>query len=168
MKFREQEVIEAVKRVLEENQSIQESAKLIGMSKSNLQEYVYRAREHGYSCLNKSNQNRHYDGAFKVHVVEYARKNNLSNNAASAHFNLAKSVVKRWERIYLEEGAEALFQERRGRKTLSEKKRGHPPKLDKQVKEDLIAENQRLRMENEFLKKLNALVLEREKHENKK
>lgn len=31
----------------------------------------------------------------------------------------------------------------------------------KKVEEDLIAENQRLRMENEYLKKLDALVRER-------
>ena len=41
-------------------------------------------------------------------------------------------------------------------------------KLSKEVKEDLIAENQRLRMENEYLKKLNALVQERIKRESKK
>jgi transposase len=40
--------------------------------------------------------------------------------------------------------------------------------LNKKVEEDLIAENQRLRMENEYLKKLNALVQERIKRENKK
>ena len=41
-------------------------------------------------------------------------------------------------------------------------------KLSKEVEEDLISENQRLRMENEYLKKLNALVQERIKRENKK
>ena len=41
-------------------------------------------------------------------------------------------------------------------------------KLNKDVEEDLIAENQRLRMENEYLKKLNALVQKRIKRENKK
>ena len=38
-------------------------------------------------------------------------------------------------------------------------------KLNKQTEEDLIAEVQRLRMENEYLKKLNALIQEREKSE---
>lgn len=55
--------------------------------------------------------------------------------------------IQRWERIYLEEGAEGLIKERRGRGS-----KGISPKLDKKVEEDLIAENQRLRMEIEYLK----------------
>ena len=43
-----------------------------------------------------------------------------------------------------------------------------PPKLDKKIEEDLIAENQRLRMENEYLKKLSALVRKRMLKEEKK
>ena len=79
------------------------------------------------------------------------------------------NVVKRWERIFLEEGAEGLMKERRGRgNPLSDKKRGRPPKLDKKVEEDLIAENQRLRMEIEYLKKLDALVQKRIQEEEKK
>ena len=78
-------------------------------------------------------------------------------------------LVQRWERIYLEEGAEGLMKERRGRGLTAEgKKRGRPPKLDKKVEEDLIAENQRLRMEIEYLKKLSALVLAEERENGKK
>ena len=40
------------------------------------------------------------------------------------------------------------------------------PKLSKETEEDLIAEVQRLRMENEYLKKLNALVQQRIAREN--
>ncbi len=78
-----------------------------------------------------------------------------------------KNIVKRWERIFLEEGAEGLMKERRGKNNTSGK-RGRPPKLDKKVEEDLIAENQRLRMEIEYLKKLSALVLAEEQKNGKK
>ena len=74
-----------------------------------------------------------------------------------------------WRCIFLEEGAEGLMKERRGRGLTAEgKKRGRPPKLDKKVEEDLIAENQRLRMEIEYLKKLSALVLAEERENDKK
>ena len=77
--------------------------------------------------------------------------------------------LKKWERIFLEEGAEGLMKERRGRgNPLNDKKRGRPPKLDKKDEEDLIAENQRLRMEIEYLKKLSALVLAEERKNGKK
>lgn len=43
--------------------------------------------------------------------------------------------------------------------------KGRPSKLEKKVKEDLIAEVQRLRTETAYLKKLNALVAERVRRE---
>lgn len=77
--------------------------------------------------------------------------------------------IQRWERIFLEEGAEGLMKERRGRACkASVTNKGRPPKLDKNVEEDLIAENQRLRMEIEYLKKLSALVLAEEQKSGKK
>ena len=72
-------------------------------------------------------------------------------------------TLRNWERIYLEEGAEGLMRERRGRGS-----KGRPPKFDKKVEEDLIAENQGLRMEIEYLKKLSALVLAEERENGKK
>lgn len=60
-----------------------------------------------------------------------------------------------------------MYEERRGRPQKMKFKE-NKKKLNKDIEEDLIAENQRLRMENEYLKKLNALVQERIKRENKK
>ena len=89
--------------------------------------------------------------------------NHLSATETANHFKLgAVDVVLKWERIYYEEGPQGLYIERRGRsKNMSSKPR--KKNLNKEVEDDLIAENQRLRMENEYLKKLNALVQEREK-----
>ena len=71
--------------------------------------------------------------------------------------------IKSWERIYLEEGAEGFRVERRGRGST-----GRPKKLPKEVEEDLLAEVQRLRAENEYLKNLQALVLEDERRQRRK
>jgi len=115
-----------------------------------------------------------YSPEFKICVIMDMREHHLSYSETmrkyfphteSKNFNF----LKRWERIFLEEGAEGLMKERRGRgNPLSDKKRGRPPKLDKKVEEDLIAENQRLRMEIEYLKKLSALVLAEERKNGKK
>ena len=105
-----------------------------------------------------------YDGKFKVEAVETMRNENLSYKETTRRFGLRSDTqIKQWERIYLEEGKEALLVERRGRAcAASGTQKGRKPKLDKKVEEDLIAENQRLRMEIDYLKKLNALVLEEE------
>ena len=76
-------------------------------------------------------------------------------------------TVGKWERIYYEEGPQGLLLDRRGRKS---KMSSDKPKkkLNQETEEDLIAEVQRLRMENEYLKKLQALVQERIARENGK
>lgn len=104
-----------------------------------------------------------YSGEFKQNVIEYMHTNHLSYQETAIKFNLSNdSVVSRWERIYYEEGPQALYQEKRGRKkNMSSKPR--KKKLSKEVEEDLIEEVQRLRMENAYLKKLQALVQERTK-----
>lgn len=100
-----------------------------------------------------------FSGKFKQKVIEDVRKNHLSYSEAMQKYGIGgKMSIQRWERIYLEEGPEGLCIERRGRGS-----RGRPPELDKQVKKDLITENQRLRAENDYLKKLHALVLEEER-----
>lgn len=104
-----------------------------------------------------------YSGEFKQQAVEFMRESNLSCRDAGVKFGIGKSMINRWERIYLEEGPEALHTERRSKASNTcNSSIGRPPKMSKQIEEDLITENQRLRMENEYLKKLNALIREKE------
>ena len=107
--------------------------------------------------------NKRYTPEFKQLVVETMREEGLSLSETMRRFNInCLGIIKRWERIYLEEGKEGFYIERRGRKSTC-----RPKKLKKEVEEDLISEVQRLRAENAYLKKLNALVSERVRQEKK-
>ena len=120
-------------------------------------------------------ENKRYSTEFKMCVIMDMREHRLSyketvrkywEGSKGKEANYVKQI-QLWERIFLEEGAEGLMKERRGKNNISGK-RGRPPKLDKKIEEDLIAENQRLRMEIEYLKKLSALVLAEEQKNGKK
>ena len=105
-----------------------------------------------------------YTGEFKQEVIETMMQKKLSyrETARLYEINDHKRIMA-WERIYLEEGPEGLYKERRGRSC-----KGRPQKnLKPEVEEDLLAEVQRLRAENAYLKKLNALVAERVRQEKK-
>ena len=124
--------------------------------------------------------NAKYSAEFKISVIMDMRENHLSYKATVRKYwgvgngqeHNYTNRLKLWERIYLEEGAAGLMTERRGRKST-----GRPRKkpLDKEIENDLIAENQRLKerleyleMENEYLKKLDALVRAEEQRNGKK
>ena len=121
----------------------------------------------------KGQKQKRYSAELKIGVIMDMREHHLGYRETARKYELRQSgsvvdMLQRWERIYLEEGAEGLMKERRGRGSANGKRRGRPPKLDKKVEEDLIAENQRLRMEIEYIKKLSALVLAEEQKSGKK
>ena len=105
-----------------------------------------------------------YTPEFKKLVVETMQKEKLSYREAARQFEINNhKCVAAWERIYLTEGPEGFAIERRGRSSTS-----RPRKLPKETEEDLLAEVQRLRAENAYLKNLQALVLENERRRLKK
>ncbi len=169
-KYTFEEKCEAVQRILD-GMSIGESARIMGVTRAQVQRWLHLYENHGWEPLRNGGAS--YDGDFKVMVVEYMHSNSLSCVSAAAYFGIkSDSHVAKWERIYYEEGPEGLLKKKpRGRppkgmgkkKTVSQKK-----ELSEATKEDLIAEVQRLRMENEYLKKLRALVQERVDRENGK
>lgn len=107
--------------------------------------------------------NKRYTGEFKQQVIETMRNEGLSCIEVAERFGVAHQRVWDWERIYLTEGPEGFYIERRGRGST-----GRPRKLPKEVEDDLLAENQRLKAELAYLKKLQALVSEREQRQRKK
>ena len=157
--------LEVVKYCIEENHSQNDAAQKFKIpSRTPIKEWIRKYKEHGPEGLIK-HQKSSYDGEFKQYVVEYMRDNHISATETAVYFRLQAPVVLKWERIYYEEGPQRLFAERRGRpRKMSSKKN----KKSVNENEDLLAEVQHLRMENEYLKKLNVLVQKRIKRENKK
>ena len=166
-KYSYEEKLEAVLRVIEDGMSVRESAHILGTNIAPVQRWVARYRQFGAEGLFLKHGT--YDGAFKVSVVEYMHDNHLSLFQTAVKFGIPQDhTVGKWERIYYEKGPQGLYQDNRGRKSKMNSDKPKKKKLDKQTEEDLIAEVQRLRMENEYLKKLNALVQERIARENGK
>lgn len=117
----------------------------------------------GCFSMPKGVPNKKYTGEFKQMVIETMRNEGLSCVETAERFELRHKRVQDWERIYLAEGPEGLHIEHRGRGNT-----GRPRKLPREVEEDLLAENQRLKAELAYLKKLQALVSEREQRQKKK
>ena len=108
--------------------------------------------------------NKRYTPEFKKLVIETMMAEKLSYRETTRRFEVSSDTrIKDWERIYLTEGPEGFAVERRGRGS-----KGRPKKLPTAVETDLLAEVQRLRAENAYLKNLQALVLEEERRQRKK
>ena len=148
------EVIEAWKeRILSTNEIINK----YNISHQTLRRWVSEYTSNGVDGIVRNPTNRTYTGEFKQTVVENMRKNGLSQSETSRKYLIGRSQIQQWERIYLEKGVDGLYAEKR-RRSLNSINAKPKNILNKNVEEDLIAENQRLRMENEYLKKLNALI----------
>ena len=120
---------------------------------------LYQA--HGQGGLQSHTYN--WTAEEKYQVLQYMHENHLSCQETGIQFGISgSSTVWQWERRYLEKGIEGLDGKKRGRKA------GRPkPKPPRTREEELLDRIQYLEAENEYLKKLNALVAEREKQENK-
>ena len=99
--------------------------------------------------------NKRYTPEFKKLVIETMQKEKLSYSETCRRFGVnSRDRIKSWERIYLEEGPEGFAVERRGRGST-----GRPKKLPKDVEEDLLAEVQRLRAENDYKVNLKTEIM---------
>ena len=100
--------------------------------------------------MGKTGRKKEYSAEFKIGVIMDMREHHLGyNETVRKYWDIIqgqernyRKQIQRWERIYLEEGAEGLMKERRGRAcSAGVTRKGRLPKLDKKVEEDLIAEN---------------------------
>jgi transposase len=139
-----------------------------------VRQWVGHYRQHGDAGLRKKFS--HYSARFKLSVLQRMRDQELSFKQAAVLFDLrgGSGVVSGWERSYHEGGLEALEPKPRGRR--SKMKPPKTPEMARTAKtpnthesrcepaqepstlEALRRENEYLRAEVAYLKKLDALV----------
>lgn len=135
---------------------ISSTIKMYNVSNKTVYKWVRQLESEGF--MRKKNES--YSVEKKIEIIKYYRENGPTET--EKRYNIGPSVFQKWERIWVEEGEAGLALERRGRG------KAQKPKKDVNQDKDLLEENRRLRMENEYLKKLDALVREREEREKKK
>jgi len=133
-----------------------------GIGQAIVRLWVARYRQHGEAGLRRKFS--HYSAQFKRSVLQQMWREELSYCQVVTLFDLrgGTGVISGWERLYHEGGLEALKPKPRGRPI--EMKPPRPPlpaaehAPDTQTVEGLRKENEYLRAEIAYLKKLDALV----------
>ena len=142
--------------------------RMLGIKEHYVSEWLDRYRQNGIAGLQKR-PNKHADFAEKCKIVcEYAEKSVPLHRVCAKHHGSQSSVsrwtaaISKWARIYREGGYEALRDikpQGKGRKGM-----GRPKKQEPQTElERLRYENEYLRAEVALLKKVRALMEEKEK-----
>lgn len=150
----------AVLLVLREGHSYCSVARMLSTSDRLVSRWVSSYKLHGISGLSLKNHIR-YSGDFKLSLLKDMLENHLSLQQASAKYHISDGLISGWRRKYEQYGESSLY---------AIKQRGRPPKMKKQKNtalkqerpsdpyQELLDENLRLRIENEYLKKLQALT----------
>jgi transposase len=156
--------LEAVLAYINGKESIRAVAKRFNVSKTPLETWIAQYRENGEKGLISSYTN--YDIQFKMDVLNYMSEFGASLKQAAAVYNISSpSTILQWQRQVEESGVDALLPKKKGRLSMKKETKKSVPVEGSY--EALQAENERLRMENAYLKKLHALIQEKEKSPNK-
>lgn len=166
-KFTADEKIHIVLRYLNGNESYREIGKAIGIRETVILNWVNQYKQNGVEAFLKRYTN--YTQQFKLDVLNFMIENGTSLFETAAIFNIpAPSTIIVWKKQLETQGFDALQSKKKGRPSMKKEsnKQSKQAPVEGSV-EALEARIKQLEMENEYLKKLNALVQNKEKLLNK-
>lgn len=162
MKYSEKRKLSATKDYCAGHDGLKRVAERHGVDVSSLRRWIGAYQAHGEEGLQRRTSCARYSVEFKRAVVKRMRKEGLSFRQVAALSNVRNfNIIAVWEQQY-DDGSLAT---RRSRPAISTVRMPKTPISKKKPaadtdrsREDLLAEVKQLRMENEYLKKLDALV----------
>ena len=124
--------------------------------------WVHRYEKFGIEAFKIIRRKEERDGRFKAKVLEWRHKNRASLKETALHFNISNTgTISNWQKKFDEGGIEALYKRRgRPRQMIKNHKENHKETKELSELERLQEENKLLKIENEYLKKLRALIQE--------
>ncbi|WP_225423548.1 helix-turn-helix domain-containing protein [Levilactobacillus suantsaii] len=134
-------------------------------------DWVHRFERRGIEGLKNRSMSQEYSSQFKVDVLNWKKQHQASLPVTALHFDLSSpSTIWQWERRFKESGIVGLERKRGNPKHMAKHNQDKPqttttPTPAAELKQ-LKQENQMLKIENEFLKKLDALARKKSKHTN--
>ncbi len=157
-KFSIEEKLRAV-QLVEAGEAISVVSRQTGISHSVIKRTLEQFRRHGPESLSQHIID--WSAEEKYAILQYMDENRLNFTQTSLQFGIKGSdTIRYWDQRYKRHGMAGLQNKNRGRP-----KKWRPPDETMTREEQLEAENLYLRAEVAYLKKLNALVAEREKQE---
>ena len=171
MKLILEDKLEIIK-MYETGYSIAVISKKIKVNKSIIKQIERQYREHGIESFKEKGKNKKYSSEFKMKIVNRVL-NGESKSGIAVELCVNKGMIHSWVKKYKELGYNGLI----------EKKKGRPPKMkpkNNETKLDILIDDKdklikeqaekiaQLEMENDLLKKLRALVEQRNKQQDEK
>ncbi|WP_370017133.1 helix-turn-helix domain-containing protein [Peribacillus sp. B2I2] len=157
-RFSSEEKIQAVRQYIDGNEGGQTIAKSIGVHPSLLHQWIKQFELFGDDAFEK--RYTPYPAQFKLDVLNYMNEQGTSIRKTAAIFNIPSyETLRKWKVAYETEGFDALQSKKKGRPSMKNKnnKTSNTQVPDEGSIEALQAENERLRMENAYFKKVECL-----------
>ena len=150
-------------------ETISSLTKAFNIRESNIKYLIALIKKHGYNIL-REDKNRVYSKDFKLQAINRILINHESINSVAIDIGLTSSgILDNWLSKFKENGYNVV-EKKKGRKpkAMTKPKENNKELSEKEKIKKLEEENLYLKAENEYLKKLKALVQERELKEKKK
>lgn len=161
-KYTAEQKLNAVLNYLKGNSGYKNMALELGIEPKTFHYWIKRYQYHGLNAFTTTYTS--YTLAYKLDVLNYMNDQGTSIRETAALFNLSNpTVLLSWKKRMDYGGLDALGSKKKGRPSMKKK----PTKRNEQSVEALQERIKYLEMENDYLKKLNALVQSKEKSPNK-
>jgi len=150
--------LKVINAYLNSGESLRTIGNQFNINDSLVHRWVTKYNQHGISAF--KNTYTKYSIEFKLDVIKFITETGASIEEATIQFNIPSfSTAWKWWHTFKTQGVDALRAKKRGRQLMKPKTK--QAQYTKGSNEELLAQNELLRMEVSYLKKLQALILEK-------